>query len=181
MQCAKCNKNFPRVITIDGKKRNLCSRKFCLDCSPFGCHNTKSLESKISIERFCKICHKAIYRKNEKGTKCWTCTNRLQRANAIEKLKTLFGDSCCSCGYNKCWQALDFHHVIAETKLFPLTTRELQFKWDRILNEAKKCILVCCRCHREIHCGLISDEKVKSLWQKQLDHVSNAQENNESS
>jgi len=41
--CLKCKKEFPITIIIDNKKRNLCSRKFCLDCSPFGSGNSKNI------------------------------------------------------------------------------------------------------------------------------------------
>ena len=40
--CKNCGKEFETWIEIDGIKRNLKSRKFCLECSPFGKHNTKS-------------------------------------------------------------------------------------------------------------------------------------------
>ena len=41
--CKKCQDTFPNWVTIDGKPRNLGSRKYCLECSPFGSHNTKNL------------------------------------------------------------------------------------------------------------------------------------------
>ena len=41
--CIKCNKDFPQFITIEGKKKNLQNRKYCLDCSPFGQHNTTKI------------------------------------------------------------------------------------------------------------------------------------------
>lgn len=34
--CEKCGKEFQSQIEIDGVKRNLKSRKYCLDCVPFG-------------------------------------------------------------------------------------------------------------------------------------------------
>ncbi len=34
-------------------------------------------------------------------------------------------------------------------------------KWDTLMNEASKCILVCCRCHREIHEGMHDLSKLK--------------------
>jgi len=40
MICELCNKQFPITIVIDGKRRNLCSRRYCLECTPFGTHNT---------------------------------------------------------------------------------------------------------------------------------------------
>ena len=39
--CLKCGLDFPIIQKIEGKKRNLSNRKFCLQCSPFGKHNTK--------------------------------------------------------------------------------------------------------------------------------------------
>lgn len=38
--CEFCGKEFKILVTIDGKQRNLGSRKRCLDCSPFGEHRT---------------------------------------------------------------------------------------------------------------------------------------------
>lgn len=42
--CKKCNKPYKLLVIIDGKERNLGSRKFCLECSPFGSHNTGNLK-----------------------------------------------------------------------------------------------------------------------------------------
>lgn len=41
--CLKCGAHFPNWVSIDGVKKNLASRKYCLDCSPWGEHNTKPL------------------------------------------------------------------------------------------------------------------------------------------
>ena len=41
--CLKCGKVFPFEVEIDGKTRNLGGRKYCLDCSAFGKHNTRSI------------------------------------------------------------------------------------------------------------------------------------------
>lgn len=160
MQCIKCGDKFPVQIAIDGKIRNLQNRKYCLKCSPFGQHNTRKLEAKKSI---CEDCGREKFRKNEKGRKCWVCANKCNRKKKIEKIKELTGDACWICGYNKCWGALDFHHVDPSTKSFGLTAREIQFSWKRIEPELRKCILVCCRCHREIH-GNILDVNIESLW-----------------
>ena len=43
--CKKCQANFPNRIKIDGKEKNLGNRSYCLDCSPYGEHNTKKLET----------------------------------------------------------------------------------------------------------------------------------------
>lgn len=167
MQCKKCNKNFSSSVTIEGKRRNLKNRKYCLECSPFDRHNTKRLEysHNENIIRKCRFCEKEIIRNgNGKGNYCWTCTNRKSRQKKISRIQSLTGNACWICGYDKCWQALDFHHVNPEDKLFCLTIRELQYSWEKIELEIKKCVLLCCRCHREVHSGIIHHEQIRALW-----------------
>ena len=41
--CKKCGSQFPIRIEINGKWRNLGSRKYCISCSPFGSKNTTKL------------------------------------------------------------------------------------------------------------------------------------------
>jgi hypothetical protein len=53
--CKKCNNEFPFHVVVEGKKRNLKTRKFCLDCSPFGKRNTKDLTKDTSVA-YCKDC-----------------------------------------------------------------------------------------------------------------------------
>lgn len=163
MQCQICNNYFPSVIKIDGKTRNLQNRKYCLECSPFGKHNTKKLTTPITgneSPKFCKNCSKEIIRKNEKTKNCWVCNNKKQRMRNIAKVQAFTGSSCWFCGYDIFWGALEFHHVNPEKKLHNLSAREMQFSWDRIFNELKKCVLACSCCHKEIHAGIIKNDEV---------------------
>ena len=41
--CLKCGSRFPNWLTIDGRRRSLSHRKYCVDCSPWGRHNTRQL------------------------------------------------------------------------------------------------------------------------------------------
>lgn len=61
--CEKCGKLFPFNIVIDGKLRNLGSRKYCLDCTPFKTHNTKNLIDTSTNIILCKFCGKPVKRK----------------------------------------------------------------------------------------------------------------------
>lgn len=64
-----------------------------------------------------------------------------------------FGGKCGICGYSKCISALEFHHTdptIKESQISLSNTR----KWERVVSELKKCVMVCSNCHREIHSGL---------------------------
>lgn len=62
----------------------------------------------------------------------------------------LLGGKCCICGYNKCIDAFDFHHKNPLEK--DDTIKNLWGKkWEVILKEVEKCILLCSNCHRETH------------------------------
>ena len=56
--CRKCTKKFPNLLLIDGKKRNVQNRQFCIECSPFLAHNTKSYLTTDSQPQYkeCVVC-----------------------------------------------------------------------------------------------------------------------------
>lgn len=56
------------------------------------------------------------------------------------------------CGYSKCKEALDFHHVNPNEKDFNISGSHSR-SWEKIELELKKCVLLCANCHREIHSG----------------------------
>jgi hypothetical protein len=69
-------------------------------------------------------------------------------------LVLLKGGKCQQCGYDKCLDALVFHHRDSSSKTFGLS-REYIWKvsWDKLVTEAEKCDLLCCNCHAEVHCN----------------------------
>ena len=78
-----------------------------------------------------------------------------QRRNT-ELLKNELGGKCKACGYSKCFEALDFHHLDPSTKIAGVP--ELIGCWSltKAREEANKCILLCANCHREFHAGQLS-------------------------
>lgn len=86
-----------------------------------------------------------------------------------QRLKTravyVLGDKCQCCGYDKCIQALDFHHLDPTQKDFSFSDN-VNRSWEKIKEELKKCILVCANCHREIHAGLIDNTQLNSSYDK---------------
>ena len=73
-----------------------------------------------------------------------------------QRLVNALGGKCCICGYDKCLSALEFHHTDPNEKDFTIGNNT-QIAFEKALKEAKKCILVCANCHREIHAGLITN------------------------
>ena len=67
------------------------------------------------------------------------------------------GNKCQICGYNKSIAALEFHHLNPKEKEYQLSSGNCR-SIQEDLEEAKKCILVCSNCHKEIHAGLINND-----------------------
>ncbi len=66
------------------------------------------------------------------------------------------GGKCEICGYDRCVAAMDFHHLDPSTKNgYGTGAMKQHWVFERNKIEIDKCILVCVRCHREIHAGLI--------------------------
>ena len=112
----------------------------CCDCGG------ENLEAYEKFNRICRECHrKRISRKAGK-----------QKLQAIEYK----GGKCSICGYNEFPSAMDFHHLDPKVKEFSLQRARYR-PFEEIKEELDKCILVCARCHREIHATeqLVKDYK----------------------
>ena len=66
----------------------------------------------------------------------------------------LMGGKCSRCGYQKCQEALEFHHFDSAQKDFGISERGYTRSWKKVREELKKCILVCANCHRELHASM---------------------------
>lgn len=157
--CQKCNNQFPNRLKIDGKVRVLNSRKFCLECSPFGKHNTKQLNV-VKTHKVCPQCKNNLkldnFYKRPDGTPqtyCKKCSNKNSSKRQRElKLKALeyLGNKCQHCGFDKHPAALQFHHVDKSEKEFTLSKRKCA-SIETIKAELDKCIILCANCHAIEH------------------------------
>lgn len=136
--CQKCGKQIPLRGVIKGKQRNFQNRKYCLECSPFGSGNRKKL-GEVPSKKYVQKSGKFI---------AW---QRKARHERKLKLIQLFGGECSICGYHKCMGALDFHHPNPQEKEFGLASKGLLRKWEDVVKEAEKCVLLCRNCHAELH------------------------------
>ena len=87
--------------------------------------------------------------------KCRSDSVTKRRQTIKIKLIYEFGGKCKICNYDKCVRSLEFHHLDPNEKSFALAQTGVTRSYDKALEEAKKCILVCSNCHREIESGLI--------------------------
>lgn len=161
MKCEKCKNYFSSSKVIDGKKRNLKSRKYCLECSPFGKHNTQNLldDKNPKDKKQCYLCKETLeissfYATKKKiSSECKKC-NKLRVNESLRERKKILvdtlGGKCMNCGYSKNINALTFHHRDANEKSFTVASR-LTSNIETLLEEIKKCDLLCANCHAEHH------------------------------
>lgn len=90
--------------------------------------------------------------------KCRTDRVAKNRRKSKEKLIQLHGGKCVVCGYNRCMGALHFHHLDPSEKLFGISENGFTRKFEYLVAESKKCILVCSNCHCELENGMIQYE-----------------------
>ena len=77
-----------------------------------------------------------------------------RRRRIREKAIDYKGGHCQICGYSRCPEALEFHHLESNGKEFGISDKGYTRSWKRIAAELDKCILLCANCHREIHAEL---------------------------
>ena len=93
----------------------------------------------------------AFYNGKLRCKKCLVEYDYQKRHRIKEQLVEYKGGKCEICGYNKCLNALDFHHRNPEEKEYALNTANYNKSFEKLKKEVDKCILVCANCHREIH------------------------------
>ncbi|OGL98581.1 hypothetical protein A2318_00585 [Candidatus Uhrbacteria bacterium RIFOXYB2_FULL_45_11] len=85
-------------------------------------------------------------------------SNKRAVANRRRKVREMavaqLGGKCRLCGYNRCAQALDIHHLDPKKKNFGISASGYTRSWKAIQDEIALCILICANCHREMHAGV---------------------------
>ena len=78
-----------------------------------------------------------------------------KRRKKVRKMAIEYkGAKCYNCGYDKCYEALEFHHLNSGGKDFGISDKGYTRSWTKIKEELDKCILLCANCHREVHVEL---------------------------
>lgn len=115
------------------------------------------------MKKICEVCEREFETLSQGGRRkyCFICqpnmsredknhsSSGLKRAMKKEAIRRK-GGKCEICGYDKCSEALDFHHLNPENKEFDLSIH-CNKSWTDFWNEAQKCQMLCANCHRELH------------------------------
>lgn len=95
------------------------------------------------------------YHQNKGRLKDRIKDRRYKNKRLIDDYKEELGCVCYTCNKLEHPSALDFHHLNEEEKEYTVS-KMAGYKWEKIEQEIKKCILLCACCHRKLHKGLIS-------------------------
>lgn len=151
--CITCGNEFPSLIRVNGKKRNLCSRKRCLECNPFKHKGEITVVPSRPSYSSCSLCHKETSHRL-----CKACYTKVRRLKAKLKGIELLGGKCNRCGWSGPVAGFDFHHPDPnkEFNVGPNANRA----WESVKKEMMKCELLCALCHRLEHADT---EKTESI------------------
>ena len=156
-ECCICGKAF----TVD-LKRSIIRKTCSVECRQKLIIQTNSANPN---ERQCSRCKEILKledfvqfkkRNTIRYTYCKKCWNEITREHKRSRKINLIeahGGKCRFCGYDRCPNALEFHHIHPENKDFGISEK---YGRKAMSEEAKKCILICSNCHRELHDGMIS-------------------------
>lgn len=105
------------------------------------------------------LCTKELVGRQRKfcsnGCKNKEAVTNKRRSNKLA-LVEMFGGKCMRCGYDKCPQALQFHHK-DDNKSFGIAHGGSTRALDSLIEEASKCDLICANCHAEEHYWHVAD------------------------
>ena len=91
------------------------------------------------------------------GRKSWTLCKSCHNSNTIARGRAnrrlyieYMGGKCVICGYNRCDDALEFHHPAEKDPNF----RSIRYwGFEKAKKELDRCVLLCSNCHREVNYG----------------------------
>lgn len=136
MKCIVCKNIIKDTMPEELKNYNkpIRKRQKCYICSPYRDRHASKSPEEIAVFRAKRV--EAVQRRRDK-----------LKLMAVDYK----GGKCIKCGYNKCVNALEFHHLDDKTKDFAIGSKGYTRSWEAIKEELDKCVLLCANCYREEH------------------------------
>lgn len=151
--CKQCGNRIPARVKINGKLFQLNNRTRCLECMPFKSHFGAYKDPNISDKERQERRKSQNREKSKKSASLAQKFGKQKHAREQRKkfLVELKGGKCQRCGYDKCIEALAFHHRDPKTKSFSLSLAGYLTSLEKLTKEAEKCDLLCHNCHSEVN------------------------------
>jgi endogenous inhibitor of DNA gyrase (YacG/DUF329 family) len=165
-KCVICKKWYVAVETHGVNKRQLYCSSICRQKAwrlnnpdKHKEHSKKWRDAQLVL---CRYCGKPIpLERRSSGVVFCSDTCRTAKVKAdtkkyrdkVQRLFRKYKESigCEICGYNKCGDALDYHHTDKKKKERRISAKMWYSNSTLIQREIKKCRLLCSNCHDELH------------------------------
>lgn len=109
-------------------------------------------DGQIIFNSNCRVCHseyrKDHYNRNKDKYIKKARSYGKKVSNWLDEYKNTL--KCIKCGESRGW-VLDFHHIDPKTKGKDISILKGDASKKKILEEMKKCIVLCSNCHRDLH------------------------------
>ena len=92
-------------------------------------------------------------KRNPEKRKAACLKNKEKKRQVVNEARS---SGCVVCGYNKCNEALDFHHIDSSTKDRSVSELLCSGSMAALKEEISKCVVLCANCHREHHAGQLN-------------------------
>ena len=110
----------------------------------------KKAATKDGLQPNCKKCANRYYEKPGVVDK-YVARNKRNRESNQDKLAALkIGLVCTQCGESHP-ACIDFHHPNDDKRKGVAEMGCNTYKWETILEEINKCVVLCSNCHRKVH------------------------------
>lgn len=124
------------------------------------CNLEKGIKEASKCILICRNCHFEIHsgfypeyllNKTSRDKRSENNRQLSKRHETKKRIIESMGGKCCKCGYSRCLASLNFHHLNPNEKEFTIGATFITEQ--KMLDEAKKCIILCDNCHQIEHYG----------------------------
>ncbi|MGH2451550.1 MAG: hypothetical protein ACRDGE_09825 [Candidatus Limnocylindria bacterium] len=147
-RCVDCGYSAT-LEALDFHHRDASTKDFAL--GTFGGAWKRVLAEAEKCDLLCASCHRirhAIEDEAAKGGPVVTYRRRI-KVRAVAYM----GGACFGCDRTALPAIFEFHHWDPHEKEFGITQDGVPRRWEKIVAELQKCVMLCANCHREVHAG----------------------------
>ena len=145
---------YPNVrdypCTIEGCGRPAVAVGFC-NAHYLRSRNGADMARPIKVTRRDGCAISGCAQKHYGGGYCRSHYGTWKRLEITSRLVEALGGTCVDCKAAVPVEAFDFHHRDPSAKRFSIGSKVVDLSFDKLLEEAKKCDLLCANCHRGRH------------------------------
>lgn len=98
----------------------------------------------------CANCHRLRHALDESTEAATVRLRRERKALAVRYM----GGRCEGCGRSGPDHLFEFHHRDPHEKTFGISESGVVRRWEKVVAELAKCVMLCANCHREVHAGV---------------------------